>query len=111
MKALKIRTLIRRDFRKAFHEFDLLIGPTMPIPPFKMGEKIRDPLALYMCDVLTVPANLTGLPAISIPCGFSRRLPIGMQIIAPPFREDLILQVGYAFEQNTTFKDRKPPLK
>jgi len=110
LKALKIRTLIRRDFETAFKNFDVLIGPTMPIPPFKIGEKIQDPLALYMCDVLTVPANLAGLPAISIRCGFADALPIGMQIIAPPFREDLILKVGYAFEQNTTYKDRKPPL-
>jgi len=110
LKALKIRTLIRRDFETAFEKFDVLIGPTMPTPPFKIGEKIQDPLALYMCDVDTVPVNLAGLPAISIPCGFAGVLPIGMQIIAPPFREDLILWVGYAFEQNTTYKDRKPPI-
>lgn len=110
LKALKIRTLIRQDFENAFKKFDVLIGPTMPTPPFKIGEKIQDPLTLYMCDVDTVPVNLAGLPAISIPCGFAGALPIGMQIIAPPFREDLILRVGYAFEQNTTYKDRKPPL-
>ncbi len=111
LKALKIRTLIRRDFEAAFKKFDVLVGPTMPTPPFKVGEKIQDPLALYMCDVLTVPANLAGLPAISVPCGFSGALPIGMQITAPPFREDLILRAGYTFEQNTPYKDRKPPLK
>lgn len=110
LKALRIRTLIRRDFEAAFKNFDVLVGPTMPIPPFKVGEKVQDPLALYMCDVLTVPANLAGLPAISVPCGFSGALPIGMQITAPPFREDLILRVGYTFEQNATYKDRKPPL-
>ncbi|KPV63391.1 MAG: Amidase [Candidatus Bathyarchaeota archaeon BA2] len=111
LKALKIRTLIRKDFEQAFKKFDVLIGPTMPIPPFKIGEKIQDPLALYMCDVDTVSANLAGLPAISIPCGFADDLPIGMQILAPPLREDLLLQVSYAFEQNTTYKDRKPSLK
>jgi aspartyl-tRNA(Asn)/glutamyl-tRNA(Gln) amidotransferase subunit A len=111
LKALRIRTLIRRDFEAAFKKFDVIVGPTMPTPPFKIGEKIQDPLALYMCDVLTVPANLAGLPAISIPCGFSGALPIGMQIMAPPFQEDLILRVGYAFERNTNYKDRKPPLK
>jgi len=110
LKALRIRTLIRRDFEAAFKEFDVLVGPTMPTPPFRVGEKIQDPLALYMCDVLTVPANLAGLPAISIPCGFSGALPIGMQITAPPFHEDLILRVSYTFEQNTTHKDQKPPL-
>lgn len=111
LKALKIRTLIRRDFENAFKNFNVLIGPTMPIPPFKIGEKIQDPLALYMCDVDTVSANLAGLPAISVPCGFTDNLPIGMQIIAPPLREDLMLQVAYTFEQNTPYKNRKPPLK
>jgi len=111
LKALKIRTLIRRDFKNAFKKFDVLIGPTMPILPFKIGEKIQDPLALYMCDVDTVSANLAGLPAISIPCGFADGLPIGMQILAPPLREDLLLQVAYTFEQNTTYKERKPSLR
>jgi len=111
LKALKVRTLIRRDFEAAFRKFHVLIGPTMPIPPFKIGEKIQDPLALYMCDIDTVPSNLAGLPAISIPCGFAGSLPIGMQIMAAPFREDLMLQVAYTFEKNTTYKDRKPPLK
>jgi len=111
LKALKIRTLIRRDFENAFKKFSVLIGPTMPIPPFKIGEKIQDPLALYMCDVDTVSANLAGLPAISVPCGFTDGLPIGIQIIAPPLREDLTLQVAYTFEQNTPYRNRKPPLK
>ena len=111
LKALKIRTIIRRDFEKAFKEFNVLISPTMPIPPFKLGEKIQDPLALYMCDVDTVPMNLAGLPAISIPCGFTAGLPIGIQIIAPPLREDLMLQVAYTFEQNTPYKNQKPSLK
>jgi len=111
LKALKVRTLIRRDFEAAFRKFHVLIGPAMPIPPFKIGEKIQDPLALYMCDIDTVPANLAGLPAISIPCGFVDALPIGMQIMAAPFREDLMLQVAYTFEKNTTYTDRKPPLK
>jgi aspartyl-tRNA(Asn)/glutamyl-tRNA(Gln) amidotransferase subunit A len=111
LKALKIRTLIRRDFEKAFKKFNVLISPTMPILPFKIGEKIQDPLALYMCDVDTVSMNLAGLPAISIPCGFTAGLPIGIQIIAPPLREDLMLQVAYTFEQNTPYKSQKPSLK
>jgi aspartyl-tRNA(Asn)/glutamyl-tRNA(Gln) amidotransferase subunit A len=110
LKALKIRTLIRRDFDAAFHKFDVLLGPTMPVLPFKIGEKIQDPLALYMCDIDTVPTNLAGLPSISIPCGFLNDLPIGMQIIAPPFREDLILQVAYSFEQNSLNNNRNPLL-
>jgi aspartyl-tRNA(Asn)/glutamyl-tRNA(Gln) amidotransferase subunit A len=112
LKALQVRTLIRRDFEKAFKSFDVLVGPTMPFPPFKIGEKIEDPLALYMCDVLTVPANLTGCPALSMPCGFTRnKLPVGIQITAPSFREDLTFQVGYTFEQATEYKSQKPPIK
>jgi aspartyl-tRNA(Asn)/glutamyl-tRNA(Gln) amidotransferase subunit A len=111
LKALKVRTLIRKDFDEAFKKFDVLIGPTMPFPPFKIGEKIKDPLALYMSDVDTVSANLAGLPAISIPCGFTDGLPIGMQIMAPPLREDLTLQAAYTFEQNTSYKNRKPKVK
>ena len=111
LKALKVRTLIRKNFDEAFKKFDVLIGPTMPFPPFKIGEKIEDPLALYMGDVDTVSANLAGLPAISIPCGFTDGLPIGMQIMAPPLREDLTLQAAYAFEQNTAYRNRKPTVE
>jgi aspartyl-tRNA(Asn)/glutamyl-tRNA(Gln) amidotransferase subunit A len=82
----------------------------MPFPPFKIGEKIEDPLALYMGDVDTVSANLAGLPAISVPCGFTKGLPVGMQIMAPLLREDLTLQVAYTFEQNTDYRNRKPPV-
>jgi len=108
LKALKVRTLIRNNFEEAFKKFDVLIGPTMPFPPFKMGERIEDPLALYMSDVDTVAANLAGLPAISVPCGFTDGLPVGMQIMAPPLREELTLQAAYAFEQNTSYRNRKP---
>jgi aspartyl-tRNA(Asn)/glutamyl-tRNA(Gln) amidotransferase subunit A len=111
LKALKVRTLIRKNFDEAFKKFDVLIGPTMPFPPFKIGEKIKDPLALYMSDVDTVSANLAGLPAISVPCGFTDGLPIGMQIMAPPLREDLTLQAAYTFEQNTSYRNRKPTVK
>lgn len=100
LKALKVRTLIKADFDKAFQDFDVLVGPTMPILPFKIGEKINDPLALYMCDLLTVPQNLIGCPAISIPCGFVEGLPVGMQITAPPLREDLLFRAAYALEQH-----------
>jgi len=111
LKALKVRTLIRNDFEEAFKKYDVLIGPTMPFPPFKIGEKIADPLALYMSDVDTVSANLAGLPAISVPCGFTEGLPIGMQILAPPLREDLTLQTAYTFEQNTDYRNQKPSIK
>ncbi len=97
LKALKIRTLIRKNFEKTFKKFDVIIGPTMPFPPFKIGEKIEDPLALYMSDVDTVSANLAGLPAISIPCGFTNGLPIGMQIIGstPPRRLDFASSIHF----------------
>ena len=99
LKAQKVRTLIRKDFKDNFKRFDVLIGPTMPILPFRFGEKIEDPFQMYMCDIDTVPANLAGLPAISVPCGFHGNLSIGAQVIAPPFREDLVIQVGYNIEK------------
>jgi len=111
LKALKVRSLIRKDFEEAFKKFDVLIGPTMPFPPFKIGEKIEDPIALYMSDVDTVSANLAGLPAISVPCGFTNGLPIGIQIMAPHLREDLTLQAAYTFEQNTQYRNLKPAFK
>ena len=110
LKALKVRTILRKDFEGAFKKFDLLIGPTMPMLPFNIGEKIEDPLTLYACDILTVPANLIGCPALSIPCGFSNNLPVGLQLIGKPFCEDAILQAAYTFEQNTDFHKRRPNL-
>ncbi len=110
LKALQVRTLIKMDFERAFEKFDVVIGPTMPIPPFRIGEKVQDPLEMYMCDVDTVPINLAGVPALSVPCGFSNDLPVGMQIIAPPFREDLLFRVGYALEQSSSWRDRRPEL-
>ncbi|MEM3041414.1 MAG: Asp-tRNA(Asn)/Glu-tRNA(Gln) amidotransferase subunit GatA, partial [Nitrososphaerota archaeon] len=108
LKALRVRTIIRTDFERALKRFDVLVGPTMPLPPFNIGEKIEDPLTLYMCDILTVPANLAGYPAISIPCGFNEGLPIGLQIIGKPFDEVTVLRVAYTFEQNTDFHKRRP---
>jgi aspartyl-tRNA(Asn)/glutamyl-tRNA(Gln) amidotransferase subunit A len=110
LKALRVRTLIRRDFERAFKDFDVLVGPTMPLLPFGVGEKIDDPLTLYMCDILTVPANLTGYPAVSVQCGFKDRLPIGLQIMGKPFDEKTILKVAYMFEQNTSFHKQRPSL-
>ena len=110
LKALKVRTIIKREFEEAFKKYDVLIGPTMPTPPFKIGEKIEDPLSLYLCDILTVPINLAGLPAISIPCGFTDDLPIGMQIIGKHLDKSIILRVAYTFERNTDFHKQKPNL-
>ena len=110
LKALKVRTLIKNDFEKAFKESDVLIGPTMPYLPFMIGEKIDDPLAMYLADIYTVSINLAGVPAISIPCGFKNGLPIGLQIIGDFFKEGQILQVAYSFEQNTAYHKQKPEL-
>ncbi len=100
LKAQKVRTLIKRDFEKAFSEFDVLAGPTMPVLPFRFGEKLKNPLEMYMCDLDTAPANLIGAPAISVPCAFHDGLPIGIQFMAPPFGEDILIQTSYALEQS-----------
>ncbi|MFZ3384721.1 MAG: Asp-tRNA(Asn)/Glu-tRNA(Gln) amidotransferase subunit GatA [Candidatus Methanoperedens sp.] len=108
LKALKIRTLIKQDFEQAFKDVDVLITPTMPYPAFKIGEKIDDPISLYLADVDTVPINLAGVPSISLPCGFSGGLPIGMQVIGKHFDEAAILRTAFAFEENTDFHTRQP---
>ncbi|MCZ7380639.1 MAG: Asp-tRNA(Asn)/Glu-tRNA(Gln) amidotransferase subunit GatA [Candidatus Methanoperedens sp.] len=108
LKALKVRTLIKQDFELAFKDADVLIAPTMPYPAFRLGEKIDDPLSLYLADVDTVPINLAGVPSISVPCGFSQGLPIGMQVIGKHFDEATILRTAYTFEENTDFHTREP---
>jgi aspartyl-tRNA(Asn)/glutamyl-tRNA(Gln) amidotransferase subunit A len=111
LKALKIRTLIRRDFEQLFEKYDVLVSPTSPTPPFRFGEKAGDPLVMYLSDVYTIPVNLAGIPALSLPCGFVEGLPIGLQLIAPAFGEGTLLRVGYAFEQNTSYHLQRPPLE
>jgi aspartyl-tRNA(Asn)/glutamyl-tRNA(Gln) amidotransferase subunit A len=110
-KASQVRTLIREDFIKAFAQCDALLAPVSPIPPFNLGEKVDDPLQMYLSDVLTLPASLAGIPGISVPCGFSsEKLPIGLQILGPHFREEVILRIGYQFEQATPHLRAKPQL-
>jgi len=99
IKAQKVRTLILEDFKKAFKNYDVIITPTSPTTAFKIGEKINDPLKMYMADIATIPVNLAGLPAISIPCGKIGNLPVGFQIIGKPFDEGTVLKVAYAYEQ------------
>lgn len=111
LKALKVRTLIKQDFERAFRDADVLITPTMPYPAFRLGEKIDDPLSLYLADVDTVPINLAGVPSISVPCGFSQGLPIGMQVIGKHFDEAAILRTAYTFEENTDFHTMRPEVK
>jgi aspartyl-tRNA(Asn)/glutamyl-tRNA(Gln) amidotransferase subunit A len=108
LKALKVRTLIKEDFLRAFKDVDILACPTMPIPAFRIGERINDPLSLYMADVFTVPINLAGVPAISVPCGFAGRLPIGLQLIGKHFDEPAVLRAAHAFEAATPFHERTP---
>jgi len=110
LKAQKVRTIIRREFDQAFEKYDALITPTSPTVPFKIGEKTDDPLQMYLSDVCTLPVNIAGVPAVSIPAGFAENLPIGMQIIGRPFAEETILKVAHAYEQATEWHKRKPKL-
>jgi aspartyl-tRNA(Asn)/glutamyl-tRNA(Gln) amidotransferase subunit A len=99
-KAQKVRTLIKRDFDKAFEKYDAIISPTAPILPFKIGEKVNNPLSMYMSDILTVSVNLAGVCAISVPCGNVNGLPVGLQIIGDRFEEQKILNIAYTYEKN-----------
>jgi aspartyl-tRNA(Asn)/glutamyl-tRNA(Gln) amidotransferase subunit A len=111
-KAQAVRTLIRRDFETAFKEVDLMATPVTPTPAFKLGEKIQDPLEMYLSDIYTISVNLAGIPAISVPCGFSKGgLPIGLQLIGRPFEEDIVLRGAHAYEQATEWRLRKPNLR
>ncbi len=108
-KASQVRTLIRQDFLDAFGHCDALLAPVAPIPAFKVGEKSDDPLQMYLSDVLTLPASLAGIPGISVPCGLTGEgLPIGLQILGPHFREELILRIAYQYEQSTPHLRGKP---
>jgi len=98
LKAQKVRTLIREDFQKVFKKVNVILTPTSPFTAFKIGEKIKDPLSMYLVDIYTVSVNLAGLPALSLPCGKVNNLPVGLQIIGKPFEEDLILEIGQALE-------------
>ncbi|RXZ00729.1 Asp-tRNA(Asn)/Glu-tRNA(Gln) amidotransferase subunit GatA [Fictibacillus sp. S7] len=109
-KAQKVRTLIKNDFEQVFNDFDVIIGPTTPTTAFKIGEKKDDPLTMYANDILTIPVNLAGVPAISVPCGFSNGLPVGLQIIGKHFDERTIYRVASVYEQATEHHKAKPQL-
>jgi len=110
-KAQQVRTLIKHDFDEVFKKYDVIIGPTAPTTAFKIGEKVNDPLTMYLEDICTIPVNLAGIPAISVPCGFaSNGLPIGLQIIGKAFDESTILRVAHAYEQNTDYHKARPEL-
>lgn len=107
-KAQKVRTLVANDFRTAFEHYDIIVGPSTPTPAFKFGEQV-DPLTMYMNDMLTVPANLAGLPALSIPSGYTEAgLPLGLQLIGKHFDETLLYRVAYTFEQATNHHKKRP---
>ncbi len=110
LRAQRVRTLIRRDFDSALTRCDALLGPVAPTAAFRLGEKLDDPLQMYLSDVYTVPVNLAGVPGISVPCGFVDGLPVGLQIIGRPFDEATVLNVAYTFEQATPFHTVRPPL-
>ncbi|MCM3444513.1 Asp-tRNA(Asn)/Glu-tRNA(Gln) amidotransferase subunit GatA [Metabacillus halosaccharovorans] len=109
-KAQKVRTLIKKDFEDVFEKYDVIIGPTTPTPAFKIGENVKDPLTMYANDILTIPVNLAGVPGISVPCGLSNGLPLGLQIIGKHFDESTIYRVAHAFEQATEQHKAKPEL-
>jgi aspartyl-tRNA(Asn)/glutamyl-tRNA(Gln) amidotransferase subunit A len=110
-KASQVRTLITEDFHKAFEICDLILCPTAPTPAFKIGEKVDDPLTMYLTDIFTLSANLAGIPGMSIPCGFSKEgHPIGLQLMGKHFNEAMLLKAAYNFEQATDFHKKKPDL-
>ena len=109
LKAQQVRTLLRQDYERAFAAVDVIATPTTPTPAFKLGEKTSDPVQMYLNDIYTVSANLTGLPAISLPCGFSpERLPIGFQLTGRPFDEATLLRAADTFQRDTTFHTEAP---
>ena len=100
LKAQKVRTLLRNEFESAFNKYDLLLTPTSPVLPWPIGENTEDPLTVYLADICTVSANLTGIPGLSIPCGFVNGLPVGMQLMGKALSEDMLIRVAYHFEQS-----------
>ena len=109
-KAMQVRTLLREDFQKAYEKVDVIISPASPTLPWKLGEKVDDPLAMYLSDVFTVHANLVGIPGLAVPMGFADKLPSGMQILGPHFSEGLLFRVGHAYQKQTDWHTKTPKL-
>lgn len=109
-KAAKVRTLVKQDFEKAFEKVDVIVGPVSPTTAWNLGEKTNDPLKMYLADIYTISANLAGIPGLSVPCGFSDGLPVGLQILGKQWDEETILKVGYTYEQATDWHNQKPKL-
>ncbi|OPX89678.1 MAG: Glutamyl-tRNA(Gln) amidotransferase subunit A [Pelotomaculum sp. PtaB.Bin104] len=110
LKALKVRTLIKQDFDRAFEKYDLLLSPTSPTPAFRFGEKIDDPLEMYLSDICTISVNLAGIPGISFSCGFVDNMPVGLQLMGKYFDEGTLLRAAYTFEQNTSYHKEFPKI-
>jgi aspartyl-tRNA(Asn)/glutamyl-tRNA(Gln) amidotransferase subunit A len=110
LKAQKIRRLISEDFKRAFAEVDVIMGPTSPSVAFRFGEKSADPIAMYLSDIYTIAVNLAGLPGMSIPVGFSTNLPVGMQLIGNYFAEERLLNIAHRYQQVTDWHTRSPDL-
>jgi aspartyl-tRNA(Asn)/glutamyl-tRNA(Gln) amidotransferase subunit A len=110
LRAQQVRTLLRRDFEQAFEACDAIATPTTPTPAFRLGEKTEDPLQMYLEDIFTVPANLAGLPALSLPCGLAGGLPVGLQLVGRPFDEETLLRLGASFQRATRHHELAPPL-
>jgi aspartyl-tRNA(Asn)/glutamyl-tRNA(Gln) amidotransferase subunit A len=111
-KALQVRTLIQRDFEQAMTKCDLILTPTSPTTAFRLGEKMEDPLTMYLSDVFTISANLAGLPGISIPCGYSLEgLPIGLQLIGRAYDEETMLRTAYAYQSRTDWHKQRPAME
>ncbi|HPE45858.1 MAG TPA: amidase family protein, partial [Deltaproteobacteria bacterium] len=108
-KASQVRTLIAEDFRRAFKQCDMIAGPTVPVTAFGLDEMVDDPLSVYLLDIYTIPASLAGIPALSIPCGFGDSgLPVGLQLMAPAFMDELILGAAMTFQDRTRFHEVRP---
>ena len=110
IKAQQVRTLIRREFDQVFQQVDALVTPTSPVVAFPLGEKTADPLQMYLVDVYTLPVNIAGLPGLSVPCGFSQGLPVGMQLIGPAWSEETLLQIAHSYQQATEWHLARPQL-
>ena len=110
LKAQRVRTLIRQEFQRVFERVDVLATPTSPSVAFRLGERTADPLSMYVSDILTIPANIAGIPGISVPAGLSDGLPVGLQLLAPPLAEETLFRAAYAYEQATGWHRLKPPL-
>jgi len=109
LKAQKVRTVIKNEIDNSLKKYDVLITPVSPFPPFKLGEKLDDPLQMYLADAYTVTINLSGIPGLALPAGFSKDgLPIGMQIIGQQFNEAMLLRIGYAFQKATDWHNKRP---